>query len=81
MWDSGSGMSPTLMRDPGAAQLELIRRYARTLRELHADAMRHRGPRIGAREARGGITVEPVGDRAPAVREAGRTGPPTAPPG
>ncbi len=31
------------MSDPGPAQLELIRRYARTLRELHADAMAARG--------------------------------------
>jgi hypothetical protein len=61
--------------------MELIRRYARTLRELHADAMRHRGPRIGAREVRGGVTADPVGDRVPAVREAGRTGPPAAPTG
>jgi hypothetical protein len=45
-------MSATPMPDPGAAQLELIRRYARTLRELHADAVRAGGPRIGAREAR-----------------------------
>jgi hypothetical protein len=27
------------MSDPGPAQLDLIRRYARTLREMHADAM------------------------------------------
>jgi hypothetical protein len=40
------------MSEPGPAQLELIRRYARTMRELHADAMRARGPRIGAREGR-----------------------------
>jgi hypothetical protein len=39
------------MSDHGPAQLELIRRYARTLRELHADAKRANGPRIGAREA------------------------------
>ncbi|HWH96336.1 MAG TPA: hypothetical protein VNT03_20910 [Baekduia sp.] len=32
------------MSDPGPAQLELIRRYARTLREMHADAMRMRAP-------------------------------------
>ncbi|HEU4974086.1 MAG TPA: hypothetical protein VFT50_03275 [Baekduia sp.] len=44
-------MSATPMNDPGAAQLELIRRYARTLRELHADAMRANGPRIGAKAA------------------------------
>jgi hypothetical protein len=40
------------MNEPGVAQLELIRRYSRTLRELHADAMRVQGPRIGARAAR-----------------------------
>lgn len=40
------------MSQPGPAQMELIRRYARTMRELHADAMRARGPRIGARERR-----------------------------
>jgi hypothetical protein len=40
------------MTEPGPAQLDLIRRYARTLREMHADAMAARGPRIGAREAR-----------------------------
>jgi hypothetical protein len=40
------------MTEPGPAQLELIRRYARTMRELHADAMAARGPRIGARDAR-----------------------------
>jgi hypothetical protein len=40
------------MTEPGPAQLELIRRYARTLREMHADAMAARGPRIGARAAR-----------------------------
>jgi hypothetical protein len=27
------------MSDNGPAQMELIRRYARTLREMHADAM------------------------------------------
>lgn len=40
------------MTEAGPAQIELIRRYARTLRELHADAMRARGPHIGARERR-----------------------------
>jgi hypothetical protein len=30
------------MSDHGPAQVELIRRYARTLREMHADAMRAR---------------------------------------
>jgi hypothetical protein len=50
-----------VMTEPGPAQLELIRRYARTMRELHADAMAARGPRIGAREAR---RVVPKGDQA-----------------
>ncbi|HMJ37424.1 MAG TPA: hypothetical protein VK501_26195 [Baekduia sp.] len=40
------------MTEPGPAQLELIRRYARTMREMHADAMAARGPRIGARAAK-----------------------------
>jgi hypothetical protein len=30
------------MSDHGSAQLDLIRRYARTLREMHADARRPR---------------------------------------
>jgi hypothetical protein len=38
--------------EPSRAQADLIRRYARTLREMHADAMALRGPRIGARSAR-----------------------------
>jgi hypothetical protein len=41
------------MSDHGPAQLELIRRYARTLREMHADAMRARG----SREAEGADRV------------------------
>jgi hypothetical protein len=48
------------MTEPGPAQLELIRRYARTLRELHADAMAARGPHIGARAARGMGPAEPI---------------------
>jgi hypothetical protein len=50
------------MSEPGPAQLELIRRYARTLRELHADAVRARGPRMGAREARAATrtAAEPI---------------------
>jgi hypothetical protein len=38
--------------EPSRAQADLIRRYARTLREMHADAMALRRPRIGARAAR-----------------------------
>ena len=41
-----------VMSDPGPAQLDLIRRYARTMRAMQADAVSARGPRIGAREAR-----------------------------
>jgi hypothetical protein len=39
------------MNAHGPAQLELIRRYARTLREMHADAMRTR-PVAGERTGR-----------------------------
>jgi hypothetical protein len=46
------------MSDPGAAQLDLIRRYARTMREMHADAMA-RGPRnVAARVARDRATSQ-----------------------
>jgi hypothetical protein len=40
------------MSDPGPAQLELIRRYARTLREMHAGAMAARGTAAADRAAR-----------------------------
>jgi hypothetical protein len=40
------------MTEAGPAQIELIRRYARALRELHADAIRASGPHIGAHERR-----------------------------
>jgi hypothetical protein len=48
------------MTEPGPAQLDLIRRYARTLREMHADAMAARGPRIGAAAARARRTTGPA---------------------
>ena len=48
------------MSDPGPAQLDLIRRYARTMRAMHADAMAARGPRIGARSVRDRGTAEPL---------------------
>lgn len=35
------------MSDPGPAQVDLIRRYARVMRELQADALRARNPRVG----------------------------------
>lgn len=53
-------MPRVAMNEPGPAQLALIRRYARTLREMHADAMAARGPRIGAREARGRSASKPL---------------------
>jgi hypothetical protein len=37
----------------------LIRRYARAMRELQSEAVRARGPRVGAREARA-ATQEPL---------------------
>ena len=48
------------MSDHGPAQLDLIRRYARTMRALQADAAAARGPRIGAREARGRAAADPL---------------------
>jgi hypothetical protein len=56
------------MTEPGPAQLELIRRYARTLREMHADAMAARGPRIGAEAAK---TRRTTGAAAP-IRQAAK---------
>jgi hypothetical protein len=55
------------MSDPGPAQLDLIRRYARTMREMHADAMAARGPRIGARSKRDRVGVEPLRKAAKAM--------------
>jgi hypothetical protein len=48
------------MSDPGPAQLDLIRRYARTMRALQADAVAARGPRIGARVARDRASTDPL---------------------
>jgi hypothetical protein len=44
------------MSDPGPAQLDLIRRYSRAMREMQADALR-------SREAKPGI-ARSAGDRA-----------------
>jgi hypothetical protein len=52
-------MSSEPMNEPGQAQLLLIRRYARAMRELQSEAVRARGPRVGAREARA-ATQEPL---------------------
>jgi hypothetical protein len=72
------------MSDPGPAQLDLIRRYARTMREMHADAMAARGPRIGARAARDRAAADPLpkaerplSGRPPGSRRS--VGPPTLP--
>jgi hypothetical protein len=73
------------MSDPGPAQLDLIRRYARTMRAMHADAMAARGPRIGAKEARDRAAAadplpkgeRPMSGRPPGSRRAG--GAPTLP--
>ncbi|HET6505949.1 MAG TPA: hypothetical protein VFG42_04110 [Baekduia sp.] len=35
------------MSDHGPAQVDLIRRYARAMREMQADALRARSPRAG----------------------------------
>ena len=58
------------MSDHGPAQLELIRRYARTLREMHADAMRARGSREAESADRGRRVVaatEPIRQAAQAM--------------
>ena len=55
------------MSDPGPAQLDLIRRYARTMREMHADAMAARGPRIGARTKRDRGATDPLRKAAQAM--------------
>jgi hypothetical protein len=56
------------MSDPGPAQLDLIRRYARTMRALQADAMAARGPRIGASAARDRAASDPLpADQRPLV--------------
>jgi hypothetical protein len=69
------------MSDPGPAQLDLIRRYERVMRELHADAMRATGPRIGvARSARDRATRQAAKRFTSTHRDVGRSGgPPTLP--
>jgi hypothetical protein len=68
------------MSDHGPAQLELIRRYARTLREMHADAMAAR-PSRADREGRIRPAGEPIRQAAQAMAERSRdaSGPPTLP--
>lgn len=41
------------MSDHGPAQVDLIRRYARAMREMQADALRARGPRVGVARSAG----------------------------
>jgi|HigsolmetaAR202D_1030399.scaffolds.fasta_scaffold05693_4 hypothetical protein len=57
----------------GPAQLELIRRYHRTLRAMSAEAVRARGPRIGARERRSRAAQEAQGRFTRGAREGSRT--------
>ena len=49
------------MSTPGPAQLELIRRYARELREMHADAMRVRAA-PAVRPQAGTLSSRPPGE-------------------
>jgi hypothetical protein len=61
------------MSDPGPAQLELIRRYARTLRVMHADAMRARGSRAaggGGQVRRVAVASDPLRQVAEAMTAA-----------
>ena len=63
MWraaDVWSGMSSEPMNEPGQAQLLLIRRYARAMRELQSEAVKARRPRAGARDGRGPRGPEPL---------------------
>ena len=64
------------MSDHGPAQLELIRRYARTLREMHADAMRARG----SREADGVDRARRVGAATDPIRQVAEAMSPAADP-
>jgi hypothetical protein len=69
-------MSSEPMNEPGQAQLLLIRRYARAMRELQSEAVKARGPRIGAREARADAR-EPLIEAAKSLAADGK--PPRAP--
>jgi hypothetical protein len=63
------------MSDPGPAQLDLIRRYSRAMREMQADAMRTRGPRIGIPRSAGDRATRQAAKRFTKVhRDVGRTG-------
>jgi hypothetical protein len=46
------------MNEPGQAQLLLIRRYARAMRELRSEAIKARAPRTGAGEQRPAVPPE-----------------------
>ena len=80
MWRAGgvwSGMSSGPMNEPGQAQLLLIRRYARAMRELQSEAIKARGPRTGEGH------VRPARAHAPLIAAARELGaearPPAAP--
>jgi hypothetical protein len=70
-------MSSEPMNEPGQAQLLLIRRYARAMRELQSEAVKARTTRTDARDARLPGVPEPLieaakslaaGSRAPSAR-------------
>lgn len=46
------------MNEPGQAQLQLIRRYARAMRELRSEAIKARTPRTETGEARPPVPTE-----------------------
>jgi hypothetical protein len=80
MWRAAgvrSGMSSEPMNEPGQAQLLLIRRYARAMRELQSEAVKARTSRIVARDARRPGAPEPLIEAAKSL--AGDSRPPTAP--
>jgi hypothetical protein len=46
------------MNEPGQAQMLLIRRYARAMRELQSEAIKARGTRAGVSDKRPGVAPE-----------------------
>jgi hypothetical protein len=51
-------MSSGPMNEPGQAQMLLIRRYARAMRELQSEAIKARAPRTEAGEPRPAVAPE-----------------------
>ena len=65
-------MSSEPMIEPGQAQLLLIRRYARAMRELQSEAVKARTPRTDARDARRSGVPEPLIEAAKSLAADGR---------